>query len=286
MESAESVEGKRRVLVDALMMCLSKSRVVQVVDSKTVRGVLDSASKEMWREGEFRLDSMWKVLIAEPGLTAEDVAPPLLVFKAYEKELGVAVRLPQALSAIPRGEQVRLRDALGIQRADFAQAIDEMKALASAQQSQQSQQQSLRAAESAVIKEPRRPTASRQKQKAGKPVTPQSKALAVGLALGGVIALGFGVWFALRDTSANYDLSDVAGTLQLAKGRAAGPSLTATIVDPKWESLKPEERKRAAAAVMDVEAAKGIKSLILLDSSGAAKAMVNETPNGRAVILP
>jgi hypothetical protein len=286
MESAESVEGKRRVLVDALMMCLSKSRVVQVVDGKTVRGVLDSASKEMWREGEFRLDSMWKVLIAEPGLTAEDVAPPLLVFKAYEKELGVAVRLPQALSAIPRGEQVRLRDALGIQRADFAQAIDEMKALASAQQSQQSQQQSLRAAESAVIKEPRRPAASRQKQKAGKPATPQSKALAVGLALGGVIALGFGVWFALRDTSANYDLSDVAGTLQLAKGRAAGPSLTATIVDPKWESLKPEERKRAAAAVMDVEAAKGIKSLILLDSSGAAKAMVNETPNGRAVILP
>jgi len=285
MESAEAVEGKRRVLVDALMMCLTKSRVVQVVDGKTVRGVLDSASKEMWREGEFRLDSMWKVLIAEPGLTAEDVAPPLLVFKAYEKELGVAVRLPQALSAIPRGEQVRLRDALGIQRADFAQAIDEMKALASAQQTAESQQQILRAAESTVGNEPRRAATSAQK-KSAKPPTPQSKALAFGLAIGGLLALCVGVWFAMRDTSASYDLSDVAGTLQLAKGRAVGPSLTATIVDPKWETMKRDERKRAAGAVMDAEVGKGIKSLILLDANGAAKAMVNETPNGRTVVLP
>jgi hypothetical protein len=288
MESAEAVEAKRRVLVDALMMCLTKSRVVQVVDGKTVRGVLDSASKEMWRQGEFRLDSMWKVLIAEPGLTAEDVAPPLLVFKAYEKELGVAVRLPQALSAIPRGEQVRLRDALGIQRADFAQAIDEMKALASAQQAEQNQQQILRAAESTIAKEPRQPTSSGQQKaaKAAKAAKPQSKALALGLALGGLLALGVGVWFALRDTSATYDLSDVASTLQLAKGRAAGPSLTATIVDPKWETMKPDDRKRAAGAVMDLEVGKGIKSLILLDSNGSAKALVNETPNGRTVLLP
>jgi hypothetical protein len=221
-------------------------------------------------------------------LTAEDVAPPLLVFKAYEKELGVAVRLPQALSAIPRGEQVRLRDALGIQRADFAQAIDEMKALASAQQAEQNQQQILRAAESTISKEPRQPASSGQQKaaKAAKAAKPQSKALALGLALGGLLALGVGVWFALRDTSATYDLSDVASTLQLAKGRAAGPSLTATIVDPKWETMKPDDRKRAAGAVMDLEVGKGIKSLILLDSNGSAKALVNETPNGRTVLLP
>jgi hypothetical protein len=160
-----------------------------------------------------------------------------------------------------------------------------MRKLASTQQSQESQQQLLRAAESTVGNEPRRPAAPGRK-KAGKPATPQSRALAIGLALGGVIALGFGVWFALRDTSATYDLSDVAGTLQLAKGRAAGPSLTATIVDPKWESMKPDERKHAAGTVMDVEVGKGIKSLILLDANGAAKAMVNETPNGRTVVLP
>ncbi|HWE29283.1 MAG TPA: hypothetical protein VHB97_14840, partial [Polyangia bacterium] len=270
MES-ESVAAKRRVLVDALMMCLSRSKVVQVVDAKTVRGVLDTASKEMWREGEFRLDPIWKILIAQPGLSAEEVAPPLLVFKAYEKELGVAVRVPQALSAIPRGEQVRLRDALGIQRADFAQAIDEMKALAGAQASAANQQDILRDAAATVGEGERRKPSTAANKKVAAPAGPQAKLLAAGLALGGIAALAFGVWFALRDTSATYDLSDVAGMLQLTGGRAAGPTLMAQIADPKWDAMSTDERKKAASAVMDVEAGKGIKSLILLDKAGAER---------------
>jgi hypothetical protein len=37
---------------------------------------------------------------------------------------------------------------------------------------------------------------------------------------------------------------------------------------------------------MDVETGKGIKSMILLDGSGSARAMVNETPSGRSIALP
>lgn len=289
MESQETVAAKRRVLIDALMMCLQKSRVVQVVDGKTVRSVLDSASKELWREGEFRLEPVWKILVAQPGLTAEDVAPPLLLFKAYENELGVVVRVPQALSAIPRGEQVRLRDALGLERADFAKSIDELKSLAAADSSASSQQQLARAAEAGARQEERKPPAAAKARpaKASKaPATAQSKALAVGLGLGGVAALVFGVWFAFRDTARGYDLSDVAATLQLSDGRAAGPSLTATISDGKWDTMSIDDRKKAAAAVMDVEAGKGIKSLTLLDKSGREAAAVNETPNGRVVMVP
>ena len=286
MESAEAVAAKRRVLIDALMMCLSKSRVVQVVDGKTVRSVLDSASKELWREGEFRLEQVWKILIAQPGLTAEDVAPPLLVFKAYENELGVGVRVPQALSAIPRGEQIRLREALGIQRADFAKAIDELKALAAADAGSQSQQQAARAAEAEARKdEPRKPPTGGQ-QRVAAPATPQSKALAVGLGIGGVIALAFGVWFTFRNPAHGFDLSDVAATVQLTDGKAVGPSLTATVADAKWDAMSIADRKKAAGAVMDVEAPKGIKSLTLLDKSGHEAAAVNETPNGRVVTVP
>lgn len=289
MESQEAVAAKRRVLIDALMMCLQKSRVVQVVDGKTVRSVLDSASKELWREGEFRLEPVWKILVAQPGLTAEDVAPPLLLFKAYENELGVVVRVPQALSAIPRGEQVRLRDALGLERADFAKSIDELKSLAAAESAGSSQQQLARAAEAGARKEERKPPAAAKARpaKASKaPATPQSKALAVGLGLGGLAALVFGVWFAFRDTARGYDLSDVAATLQLSDGRAAGPSLTATISDGKWDTMSVDDRRKAAAAVMDIESAKGIKSLTLLDKSGREAAAVRETPNGRVVMVP
>ncbi len=284
MESAQAVAAKRRVLIDALMMCLSKSRVVQVVDAKTVKGVLDSASKELWREGEFRLEPVWKILIAEPGLTAEDVAPPLLVFKAYENELGVVVRVPQALSAIPRGEQVRLRDALGVERADMAKAIDEMKSIAASEVVAESERPSARVPPQPRKDEPRKPAAT-AKRPASQPPSRQMKALATGLAIGALIAIVFGVWFALRDTSNDFNLSDVAGTLQRTRGRAAGPSLTATIGDPKWDAMSAPDRKKAVSAVMDVEAPKGIKSMTLLDKNGVEAANATETPNGRMVIV-
>jgi hypothetical protein len=287
MESAEAVAAKRRVLIDALMMCLGKSRVVKVVDAKTVRGVIDSASGELWREGEFRLDPVWKILIAQPGLTAEEVAPPLLVFKAYEKELGVAVRVPQALSAIPRGEQVRLRDTLGIQRADFAKVIDELKALAAADAAEERNQQLMREAEASHDKdEAARPRNTGAQKKVKAPPSKQAKALAVVLGLVALSAIGGSVGWAMRDTAAAYNLSDVAATLQLTSGRAAGPSLTATISDPRWETMSTEERKKAASAVMDLEVGKGIKSMILLDPTGGTRAMVTELPAGRSIILP
>src|SRR5947209_2677680 len=134
MEQPGGVAAKRRVLVDALTMCLERSKVSEVVDAETLRTVLSSASGEMWREGEFRLDTVWKILTQQPGLSAKEVAPPLLVFKAYEEELGVAVRLPQALTAVPRSEQVRLRDELKISKADFAKALAELQTLAAAQE--------------------------------------------------------------------------------------------------------------------------------------------------------
>jgi hypothetical protein len=198
------------------------------------------------------------------------------------------VRVPQALSAIPRGEQIRLRDALGIERADFAKSIDELKSLAAADTAAQGQQQTARAADASARKDDARKAAASKPapRRAARPLTPQNKALAVGLGIGGVAALAFGVWFALRDTSRGFDLSDVAATLQLSDGRAAGPSLTATISDPKWDAMSIADRKKAAAAVMDVEAQKGIKSLTLLDKSGHESAAVNETPNGRVVLVP
>jgi len=266
------------------MMCLGKSRVVAVVDAKTTRGVLDSASSEMWREGEFRLDPVWKILIAQPGLTPEDVAPPLLVFKAYEQELGVLVRVPQALSAIPRGEQVRLREGLGIQRADFAAAIEEMRTLAASEANARQAQNLARAAEANESRAEPRKTAAAKSVKA--PPKKQSKAAAAALGAVALAAIVVGVWFGMRDTSAAFPLGDVAGTLQLSNGKAVGPSLTATLSDPKWESMSREERKKAASAVMDIEAGKGIHSLVLLDDGGKMRAMVTETAGGRNVIIP
>jgi hypothetical protein len=280
MESAQSLAAKRRVLVDALMMCLSRSRVTSVVDAKTVRGVLDSAAGELWREGEFRLEPVWKLLIAQPGLTAEEVAPPLLVFKAFEKELGVQVRVPQALSAIPRGEQVKLRDALGIQRPDFQRAVDEMRQIASAEQ------QSAGAAElaqRAAAQSAAPVTSDVQKVPPGKRArTP----LVIALSLVTLAGIGVGVWLGLRDSSAAFDVSDVAGTLQLANARMAQGSMSATITDPRWETLSKEEQKKLALQLIEQEAPKGIHTITLSDDKGATRALLSEGPNGHVAIVP
>ncbi len=103
------------------------------------------------------------------------------------------------------------------------------------------------------------------------------------MAAGALAAIVLGVWLAMRDTSTSFNLADVAGTLQLANGRSVGPSLTATLTDPKWDSLSPAARKKAVSAVMDVESPKGIRSLILLDGTGTTRAMVTETPTGRTI---
>jgi hypothetical protein len=280
MESAEGVAAKRRVLIDALMMCLEKSRVVKVVDGKTIRGVINSASGELWREGEFRLEPVWKILIAQPGLTAEEVAPPLLAFKAYEKELGVQVRIPQALSAIPRGEQVRLRETLELKKQDFEKAMAEMRIIATDEQRSVVMAEIVREASGKIVKSevdigPVKPVKRRQ-----------HPLVAVGLTLAALAAISGSAWFALRDTASGYDLADVAGILQLANGKAVGPSMTATITDPRWETLPVEERKKLAGELLDAEAPKGIRAISLVDASGRTRASVSDGPEGRIILVP
>lgn len=268
MESPE-VALKRRVLVDALTMCLQRSKVCEKVDASTIRSVLEN-SPDLWRGGEFHLETVWKILCNQPGLTAKEVAPPLLVFKAYENELGVVVRVPQALSALPRSEQVRLRDELGIPRAEFAGAITQMQKLATdeAQRTQQTElaERASRQMDSAPKESPSVPQPARPQANKAVPPGVIAGAVAFALALGGGIA-----WLQLRDHSEAFDTSDVAPLLKLDAGRREGPSLIARIADPKWEPLPAAEKQQLAGQILDLEAKKGVKAIVLTDDSGKTR---------------
>src|SRR5262245_55083561 len=94
------VAAKRQALIDAVVLCLARSSVREKIPIESIRSILQSAAGELWREGEFRLELVWKLLTQQPGVSAMEVAPALLQFKTFEPELGVNVRVPQALSAI------------------------------------------------------------------------------------------------------------------------------------------------------------------------------------------
>jgi len=286
MESPEGVAAKRKVLVDVLTLCLQRSKVCEVVDPQTIRSVIESASTELWREGEFRLEYVWKILCQQPGLTAKEVAPPLLVFKAYETELGVRVRVPQALSALPRGEQVRLRDQLGIVKADFAKAIGELHALVQAEQ--QTAADSAAASDKAERlehdKQPEAPSPGYGPRKPGKPGKPR-RGLALALSGVAAVALAGSLYFGLRDTSKRTDLAETAPVLKLKDAVIDGTSLTAEINDPRWAPLTKPQREALANRVFDLVAARGIHAITLRDGSQHPKAVVSDSGGHRLTLV-
>ena len=215
-------------------MCLARSKVKEVVPLDSIRSILESASGELWREGEFRLEMVWKILCQQPGLSAEHAAPPLLVFKSFEDALGVQVCLPDALSAIPRAEQAKLRAQLTITQDDFAQAIDEMHALAAAESQRQDVSKAVRAAADSAA--PAAPAAAKK-------ANPRRKLLAAALTTVALAAMGGSLWFTLRDTSNSVDLADVAPILQLTDGKQVEASLVGAHHRPP---LGDHRRRRAA----------------------------------------
>lgn len=282
------VAAKRRVLVDALTMCLSRSKVSAVVNADTLRSVLNSASGDMWREGEFRLDTVWKILTQQPGLSAAEVAPPLLVFKAYEESLGVTVRLPQALTAIPRSEQVRLRDELNISKDDFAKSVNELADLARTEQEAKSKEQA------AVLDE-----FKRDKSTANKPAPPQiatpsaghkpvrkpmSRGVAAGIMAAALLICGGALFFTFRSNAENADFADVASMLKIEQGEHAGGTWSGVINDPKWEKMTKAERQTLAAALFDHEVAKGVVSLTLRDTRGEVRVTATNLGGAKMVV--
>jgi hypothetical protein len=126
--AVHEIATKRKLLVEALVVCLRRSKVSELVPTDTLRTVFESASSELWREGEFRLEVVWKVLCQQPGLDAQAVAPPLLALKGFEESLGVRVVLPAALASVPKSEQDRLRQAVQVSAEEMTAGLKERRA--------------------------------------------------------------------------------------------------------------------------------------------------------------
>src|SRR5947209_16282645 len=122
MESPD-LAVRRGVVVDALTACLERSKVSERLDVEALRPVLGSAP-DLWRGGnELNLDPVWQLLIKQPGVQIEDAAPPLLLFKSFEAELGLTVTLPMALAALSQREEARLRGEVAFGRDDFVKTL-------------------------------------------------------------------------------------------------------------------------------------------------------------------
>jgi hypothetical protein len=270
MALAPSVVTKRRVLVDALTMCLQRSRVCETVSADTLRSLLNSAIGELWREGEFRLETVWKILCQQPGLGAVEVAPPLLAFKEYEQPLGVRVRLPDALSTLPPPERQRLRESIRVSASDFAPAIAELQKLAA---------DDAKSRDAAALAHREQPTAAPGR------ASPARRRLALALAGASLLSLSIALVVTFHSTAQPFDVSDVETLVRLDEARRGEQSAVARIVDGRWNSLGRDEQLRIAGRVFDVERKKGIRSLTLTDEHEQIRVMVSDVSGAPQVLL-
>jgi hypothetical protein len=277
VEPSQSVLLKRRVLVDALTLCLQRSKICETVSADTVRSLLSSAIGELWREGEFRLETVWKILCQQPGLHAADVAPPLLIFKSFEDDLGVRVRLPEALAMVAPEERARLAGSIGVAREELARSVADLKAHAE-DEARTSAMPSLSEA------------AAQARPEAGAPSTaPAPRAshrrLAAVLSAVALVCIGISLTIAFRETSTAFDLSDVSRLVQIRDGRVEEGALMATLTDVRWDSLPKEEQTRLATELFRVETKKGIHAITLKDTQGRVRAMVHDLSGAPQVML-
>jgi hypothetical protein len=223
---------------------------------------------------------VWKVLCQQPGLSAKEVAPPLLVFKSFESELGVTVRVPQALSAIPRAEQVKLREQVQISKEDFVSAVQKLTAESGRKQDADPPPKANMAQAAQQAAEATAPI-----RRAKKPATKQQKILASALAALAVMAMIASLVLSLKNPSTSTDVGDTASVLQLADAHRGDKSLSARINDPRWETMSPEEQKKIATQLFEKMQQKGIKSVTLTDAAGRVRVSASNATGTLVVVV-
>jgi hypothetical protein len=198
----------------------------------------------------------------------------MFAYKSFESELGVAVRLPHALTALPRSEQERLREGVKVTPEEIKRILGDAERRAAEEQAH---------GETARIIKAGRRTVPLGGALWSRRLSPR---LAVGLAVVALLSVAGSAWFVLRDTATAFSLADTDAILQLEHGRVVGPSLTATIADPKWDAATADEHRRLAGELFDLEQPKGIRVLSLIDRAGQPRATVSDGPGGRIIVLP
>jgi|GEM_PF-2735242 len=286
MQWPEGVAARRRVLVASLVHCLVRSKVCEVVDAATVQSVLNTAAAELWREGEFRLEYVWRMLCQQPELSAQIVAPPLLAFRSVEELLGVEVRLPPALVGLPKPEQARLLEELKFDRPAFEAQLGkllEAEVAAEALESVKQQGQKAEAQRQEIALEAAPLTAPGVVSPAK--IAARRRRWALGLSTLALLSATAAVTLVLLDNPAPFSTTDTDSVLRLTNGRRKGKTMVAELSDPRWEPLGRDEQQRIVERLFDLELPKGIFSISLSDSTGRVRAVAGEFEGSRSVMI-
>jgi len=271
MATPSEIESKRRLLIEGLIICLQHSAEVKaLVPADTARSVFGSASSDLWREGGFRLETVWKILCQQPGLDPNTAALPLLAFKSFESILGVTVILPSALTSIAPDEQARLASLLPLDAEQFSSLLKQA------------------VVDSAPVHDVAEMVAAAASDSGGgsRAGGPGARSIGTGPIVGLVTAVVIALLFVVLGRPSKMDVSMTSSVLVLDHATRQSKAMTATIIDARWASMAKDEKTRVAQELFKLVAGKGIEDMALTDESGAVAVFARQADGEVHVLIP
>ncbi len=274
--------ARKRQVMDHFLLALRSSELARVVDPGTLHYWLDSTFQDHTRGGSLQLQGLFSTLLAEPGVEARMVAPPLLALKSWEAKVGMRVNLPAELEALTEVERKQHLARFPVQPGDVDRLLGRViVGLKAAPRVAEPEPAVLRgpklsaayadpaAAARAALQEGARTKGQQKQKKAGRPMSKARRTLIIGAFLAMPLVLGTSIYLTLRPVPIlEIDASAFASTgvpVTLARRKATVVVLT---VGPAFATLSRQAQVAATERALRVATEHGASGIHLIDAQG------------------
>jgi hypothetical protein len=261
----------RDVVIDAVVLAFANSGLRKVVGTDAFRSVLHLQYPQMVREGVFDLNQVWELIADQPGFSADAAKPPFCRVKAWERELGLRMELPRALTDLKLEDQMALARDCDVGSAELDRVLKREERRAGRLQEPDKGKAS--------------PSLEELRAELGRKPGVLAAALTVTvLTIGFVVYFGYGEWVG----GASFEAVPVRfGDIPTGPARRRGNELGATLTDKAWMELPETERKAQMEGVLRSVEATGVRAIFLQDERGTlrATAIWEERPGARHIAV-
>jgi hypothetical protein len=307
VDTSVSPSVRNKCVMEALILALANSEISKLVNVGTLRYFIEFTFRDMLQGTGFDLGPLWNTLAAEPGLSPEMIYPPLLQFREWQGRMGITVTLPKPMQSLGRADCDAHLAKIQIKAAEVERLFKELTPPRPAEPSSGRLVPSATAPRSAVPQRgaPRlsekylHPGASAAKAQpadeeadevaaAGRASGPGSRPRwrTPVLAVCAVIVISTFAFAGVRlfgHHGNSTSLDRFGAILKLERARRVDYVVTAVIVDPRWNGMPREERRKTLEAIFGELEREGVKTLVLRAPSGESRGRAS-TMGGRRTV--
>jgi hypothetical protein len=292
--------------MEALILALGSSEISRIVNVGTLRYFIEFTFRDMFTGSSFDLGPLWNTLAVEPGVTPEMIYPPLLRFRDWQERLEITVTLPKPMQELPAEELEGHLARVQVSAAELDRIFDDGAAARPAKTPSGKVVPAAAAPRSAVPprttprlsekylrpgtsaarddddEPPARYTTANKVQGPGGVARKRGTVLVV-CAVVAVAAFGFVGRRLFGHHGSSTSMAQVESLLKLDSARRVDYAVTAVLVDPRWESMSRDERRKVLDEVFRTLEADGVKSLVLRGPGGESRAMATSVGGQRTL---